>query len=511
MARELERLTALQVRRLGRGRYADGGNLYLHVSPDGRYWFFRWGAGGKNYLSIGPVHTVSLARAREKARAARELLLDGRDPKAELIAQRLAARLKAAQQVTFGEAADRYFEAHRRKWRSDKHAREWRATLAAYAEPVLGRLPVDTIDTALVLKALEPVWTTKTITAGRVRQRIETVLDFAKARGLRNGDNPARWRGHLDHLLPAPRQVARVQHHAALPYRDVPRFMARLRTQSNAAAHCLAFLILTACRTNEARLAKWAEITGDTWVIPANRMKAGREHRVPLSSAARGSLERGAGDHAGFVFRGRNSDRPFGVVALGKLVKQLSGDAALTVHGFRSAFRDWAAEQTTFPDHVVEQALAPIHQHGDRSRVFAVRFARATPAAAGRVGALLFRGAYDLRGADARASSWLKQKPPVAVAAVNVAKPTRPAGFGGCGQSRRRQKPISRNFRRSLNRATILPCSLQSTCACARQCQCRCRWCKRSAIGSMSGFAIRRKLSIRLSRWKDRSNNTSLN
>ena len=358
MARELERLTALQVRRLGPGRYGDGGGLYLHINPDGRYWFFRLCAGGANYLSLGPTHTISLQRAREKARACRELLLDGRDPKAELIAQRLAAQLKAAQRVTFGEAADRYFEAHRRKWRSEKHAREWRATLVAHAEPVLGRLPVDTIDTALVLKALEPVWTTKTITAGRVRQRIETVLDFAKARGLRNGDNPARWRGHLDHLLPAPRQLARVEHHAALPYRDVPAFMATLRAQPGTVARCLAFLILTACRTNEARLVTWDEITDDIWIIPAKRMKAGREHRVPLSSTAVAVLKRGLGDRAGFVFRGRNSNRPFGVVALGKLVKQLSGDVAVTVHGFRSCFRDWAAEQTTFPRHVVEQALA---------------------------------------------------------------------------------------------------------------------------------------------------------
>jgi integrase len=255
------------------------------------YWFFRWGAGGRHILSLGPTHTISLSKAREKARACRELVIDGRDPKAEQIAQRLAAKLKA-QQPTFSQAADQYFQLNGPKWRSAKHAAEWRSSLKLYAEPVLGPLPVDSITTTLVLQAIEPIWTTKTVTAARVRQRVETVLDFTKARGWRNGDNPARWRGHLDQVLPRPRQIAAVVHHAALSYREIPDLMRKLAAEPGVAARCLEFVILNAVRTNEARRATWNEIDGDIWTIPAIRMKRGKPHRVPLSAAARAVLKR---------------------------------------------------------------------------------------------------------------------------------------------------------------------------------------------------------------------------
>jgi hypothetical protein len=205
MARQLERLTTRQVRSLGRGWHSDGGGLYLRVDAnDRRYWFFRFGARGAKYLTLGPIHTITLGRAREKARACRELLVDGLDPREERAALRLTARVEAAKRVTFAQAADRFFESHKAGWRSAKHRHEWRLTLRSYAEPILGTLPVGAIDTGLVLRVLEPIWHTKTVTASRVLARIEAVLDFASAHGLRSGDNPARWKGHLDHLLVAP-------------------------------------------------------------------------------------------------------------------------------------------------------------------------------------------------------------------------------------------------------------------------------------------------------------------
>jgi integrase len=361
MAREMERLHSNEIRRLGKGRYGDGGGLWLHVNDDGRYWFFRWGAGGKNYLSLGATHTISLSKAREKARAARELLLENRDPKVEAIAQRVAAKLKA-QQPTFSQAADQYFNLNGSKWRSAKHAAEWRSSLRAYAEPAFGSLLVDTITTEHVLQALEKIWTSKTTTAARVRQRIETVLDFGKARGWRTGDNCARWRGHLDQVLPRPRQIAAVVHHPALPYGEIPALMRKLAAEPGVAARCLEFVILNAVRTNEARLATWDEIDDviGIWSIPACRMKRGKLHRVPLSAAAQAVLMRMRhGDRDdGYVFRGRLQGRPFGVVALSKLAKKLAADGGLTVHGFRSSFRDWVAEQTNFTREVAEIALA---------------------------------------------------------------------------------------------------------------------------------------------------------
>jgi integrase len=363
MTRQLKRIAPREVGRKGRGWHHDGGGLYLRVDPDGnRFFYFRWGAGGAKYLSLGPTHTISLACAREKARACRELLIDGRDPKAERATLRLAARIEAAKRVSFADCADCYFEAHQAEWRSEKHRRDWRGSIRTHAEPVFGSLPVGAIDTDLVLKALEPIWTTKTATAARVRERIEAVLDFARVRGLREGENPARWKGHLDHLLPAPGKVSRTKHHAALPYNDVPEFMSRLRDVPDTAARALEFTILTAVRAGEACGARWGEIKGDTWTIPAERMKGGKEHRVPLSSPALAVLAR-TPRMGELVFpsdrpgkQGEQSSRPIHTNSALLIAKEL--DPGTTIHGFRSAFCDWAAEQTNFPREACELALA---------------------------------------------------------------------------------------------------------------------------------------------------------
>jgi integrase len=352
----LKKLAPREVGRKGPGWHHDGGGLYLRVDPDGnRFFYFRWGAGGAKYLSLGPTHTISLQTAREKARACRELLIDGRDPKAERATLRLAARIEAAKRVSFTDCAARYFESHKAAWGSEKHCRDWRGSIRTHVEPVFGALPVGAIDVGLVLRVLEPIWTTKTATAARVRERIEAVLDFAKVRGLRDGENPARWKGHLDHLLPSPKKVRRTEHHAALPYNDVPAFMARLRAVPGTAARALEFIVLTAVRAGEGCGARWPEIDGDVWAIPRERMKGGKEHRVPLPAPALDVLARmpRTGE---FVFPGERPGRPVHGNAALTVAKEL--DHGITVHGFRSAFRDWAAEQTNFSREAAELALA---------------------------------------------------------------------------------------------------------------------------------------------------------
>jgi integrase len=353
MARQIGKLTPLQVRRSKQGWNHDGGGLYLRVDKDGgAYWFFRWAKGGSKYLALGPLHTISLQRAREKARECRELLIDGRDPKKE----RAVARAEALRAVSFSEAASRYFEAHKPAW-GRKHAQEWRFTVATYAEPVLGALPVTGIDTGLVLKVLEPLWSVKTHTAARLRARLEAVFDYAKACGLREGENPARWRGHLDHLLPSAGKVRPPKHHVALPYAEVPAFMTALRETPGTPARCLEFVVLTAVRSSEARRAVWQEIDDDVWTIPAGRMKARKAHRVPLSPAARSLLDRMQKERRGdFVFPGRGAGS-IGHATLIELLQKLR-PGGVTVHGFRSTFRDWAAERTSFASEIAEAALA---------------------------------------------------------------------------------------------------------------------------------------------------------
>ena len=365
MARAIGRLTALKVDKAKEaGMYADGGGLYLRVTRDGtKNWVFRFMLNGRpRWMGMGPLHTIGLADARARAAECRKQRHDGIDPIDARRAARQQARLDAAKTITFKECANGYIASHKAGWRNDKHAAQWEATLATYAVPIIGKLSVQAIDTALVLKVIEPLWTTKPETAGRLRGRVESILDWAKVRGYRAGENPARWRGHLDKLLPARSKVRKVEHHAALPYAELPGFLVSLREQQGIAARALEFTILTAARTGESIGARWDEINTreKAWVIPAARMKAGREHRVPLTARALAILEQmksARGAEPQFIFEGGKAGRPLSNMAFLMLLRRM-GRGDLTAHGFRSSFRDWAAERTSFPSEVVEMALA---------------------------------------------------------------------------------------------------------------------------------------------------------
>ena len=403
MARTINKLTALAVSQAKRrGYYGDGGGLFLQVSAGGaKSWVFRFKVDGKlREMGLGPTHTISLAEAREKALGCRKARLDGRDPIDERKASRLAAKLDAAKAMTFRACAERYIAAHKAGWRNPKHAAQWPATLGTYVYPVMGALPVQAVDVGLVLKAIESIWTTKPETAGRVRGRIESVLDWAAARGYRQGENPARWRGHLENLLPQKAKVRRVEHHAALPYVEIAGFMAALRQQEGIAARALEFAILTAARTGEVIGARWEEISlaEKLWTVPGERMKAGKEHRVPLSAPALAILDDLAKVREGeFVFPGGRRGRPISNMAMLMTLRRMKRDD-LTAHGFRSSFRDWAAERTTFPAEVAEMALAhtvsdkveAAYRRGDlfqKRRQLAEAWAKfcSMPPAAGRV------------------------------------------------------------------------------------------------------------------------------
>jgi integrase len=290
MARTTGRLTALKVDRLKNkiGMHADGGGLYLQVTSGGASWVLRFMLNGKaREMGLGPLALYGLADARAKALDARRLRHAGIDPIEARRAERAARALSEAKGITFKECAESYIAAHRAGWRNEKHKYQWAATLNAYAYPVIGALPVQAIDTALVLKVLEPIWTTKPETASRVRGRLENILDWAKVRGYREGENPARWRGHLDKLLPASGKVRKVEHHAALPYAELPAFMTALQSQEGTSARALEFAILTAARTGEVIGARLNEISEreKVWTVPGERM-IGKEHRVPLSARA---------------------------------------------------------------------------------------------------------------------------------------------------------------------------------------------------------------------------------
>lgn len=353
------------------GRYSDGGNLYLHISPNGgKRWIFAYRgapkAGSKNNRyevglgSAGP-NGVSLAEARALADQARQLLRQGKDP---LTAKREAARAAAAV-PTFGEFADEYLKTHRPKYRNEKHAAQWEMTLGdAYCKPIRS-LPVNEIDTAAVLKLLQPIWQRVPETASRLRGRIENVLDAARARGLHPGPNPATWRGHLQSLLPARQRLTR-GHHAALPYDEIPDFLEKLRIREGLAALALEFAILTACRSGEVLGARWEEIDLDkgVWTIPAVRMKAGHIHRVPLSGRALEILKSIPKGESPFVFPGEKAGKPLSGMAMAMQLRRM-GRTDITVHGFRSTFRDWASEQTLFPHETCEHALA--HRISDKA------------------------------------------------------------------------------------------------------------------------------------------------
>jgi integrase len=360
MARVLNRLSARSVQNLkDPGRHADGGGLYFSISPDGqrRRWvfLFRWkspGSTGRGKLrekGLGSAATVSLARARELAAAARAEVAAGRDP--------LAARATERAKPTFHQVAEEVIAALEPGWRNPKHRAQWRSTVSEYCKPIAAKL-VDEVNTDDVLAILKPLWSRVPETASRLRGRIETILDAAKARGMRAGENPARWRGHLDHLLPKPSKLTR-GHHKALPYGEIPAFMGRLGQSGSISALCLQFTILTAARSGEAMGAIWEEIDFDkaVWIVPAARMKAGREHRVPLSEPALAILREMAAVRTGpFVFSGQKRGLPLSTMALEMVLRRMAVDA--TVHGFRSSFRDWVAEQTDTAGEVAEAALA---------------------------------------------------------------------------------------------------------------------------------------------------------
>jgi integrase len=346
--------------------YADGGGLYLRVTKDGtKNWVYRYMLDGRaRWMGMGPLAICSLNEARVKSLDARRLRHEGIDPIEARKDRRMRARLDAAKAITFKECAEAYIRAHRAGWHNAKHAAQWEATLATYAEPVIGSLPVAAIDTTLVFKVLEPIWTTKPETAGRVRGRIECILDWAKVRGYRAGENPARWRGHLDKLLAARSKVRQVEHHAALPYAEVPSFLANLREHDGMAARALEFLILTAARTGEVIGARWSEmdLLDKTWTVPADRMKAHREHRVPLSVRALAIIKqlqahRPCDEVDGYVFPGGKPNTALSNMAFLMLLRRMER-TDLTAHGFRATFRTWAAERTGFQREVIEAALA---------------------------------------------------------------------------------------------------------------------------------------------------------
>jgi len=364
MAKTSERISALKIARLtDPGLYSDGGNLYFRIAPGGaRGWIFRFAINGRTRdMGLGAFPEISLAAARKLAGKFRESVKGGIDPIEQRRADRAAQRVAAAKSVTFDECARAYIDDHEAGWRNAKHRAQWKSSLKRYASPVFGELPVSEIDDGLVLRAVKAIWYTKPETASRLRSRIELVLDWARVHGYRRGENPARWKGHLNLLLPPRSKVRRVEHYAALPYSEIGAFMAALRQRSDGAALALQFVILTAARTGEALGATWYEIDfkAKTWTIPAERMKKGdRQHRVPLSPAALAVLERlHASRINDLVFAGAKAGRPLSDMALLMLLRRMGRDD-VTTHGFRSTFRDWAAERTSYPNHVVEMALA---------------------------------------------------------------------------------------------------------------------------------------------------------
>lgn len=360
MSKDAYRLTANKIEKLkGRGRHHDGNGLYLQITRSGsRSWLLRYQVDGRDrMLGLGPLHTFSLKEARDRAKAARQQVHDGVNPVDQRRAKRAQAKSEAAQLTTFKQASERYIAAHEGAWGNAVHRHQWRQTLEQYAFPVIGDLSVAAINTDFVLKVLEPIWANKTSTAGRLRGRIEKILDWAKARQLREGENPARWRGHLDNLLQKP--TAAKSHHAAMAVEDIPAFVAELRTCEGVAPRALEVAILTGLRTGEVLRAKWLEINlaKREWVIPAERMKAGKEHKVPLSERAveiLSQLPRETDNE--FVFIGEQLRRPINSRALFTITQEMR--FGLTVHGFRSSFSDWAHERTNTSSHVVEMALA---------------------------------------------------------------------------------------------------------------------------------------------------------
>jgi integrase len=376
MVRRQQRLSALQVAKLSKpGLYGDGGGLTLQITTTGaKSWLLRYMMAGKPFgMGLGPTHTVSLAEARQKALDARKLLIEGINPLVVKRQNRIAGALASAKMMTFDQCAEAYILAHKAGWKNAKHADQWTNTLNTYASPVFGHLPVAEIDTGLVVKCLSPIWESKTETASRLRGRIESVLGWATTSGYRTGENPARWKGHLDNLLATISKSSRTKHHPSLPWQRIGAFMSALRAREGVSARAVEFAILTACRSGEVRGAKWTEFdtAGKVWTIPAERMKAKREHEVPLSDAALALLE--SMPKVGEIVFAGTKKQLLSDMSLTAVIRRMNGDdkpvwadangEGVTVHGFRSSFRMWAAETTNYPREVAEHALA--HQLPD--------------------------------------------------------------------------------------------------------------------------------------------------
>jgi integrase len=366
MPRPMHKLSQIQIGRAVKRQCTlnDGGGLYfVSRPPNGASWMFRFSRHGKDrWMGIGQYPTVALGDARARATDARRLLIDDVDPIENRRQQRTQTKLELARRITFAQCAAQYITSHKTAWRNSKHRAQWDATLKTYAYPLIGSLPIAAVDTSLVMKVLQPIWNAKPETASRLRGRIEAILNWATASEFRTGPNPARWRGHLDNLLPARSKIAKVEHHAALPFAELLAFVAKLRTQEGMAARALEFLILTAARTGEVIGARWSEINlrDKLWRIHAERMKAGKEHRVPLSPRAVEILEAirpGPHEPDGFVFPGNKAKKPLSNMAFLMLLRRMER-ADMTAHGLRSSFRDWCAERTNFPSEVAEMALA---------------------------------------------------------------------------------------------------------------------------------------------------------
>jgi integrase len=374
-------MSALKIEKVKkRGFYRDNGDgaargLYLQVAPAAKggvvkSWTYRFVSpitGRPRWMGLGPADVVGLAKARELAREARATVKLGGDPIAERHERRMAAKIEAARVVTFGKCAADYIEAHAAKWSNEKHVAQWRGTFEGEgaATAAINAMPVAAIDTSLVLNVLRPIWKTKPETASRIRGRIERVLAWATVSGYRHGENPARWRGHLAEMLPAKKQIQAIKHHPALPYADIPDFMAKLRADNGAAARALELTVLCATRTNETLGARWPEIDfkENVWTVPAERTKRKRQHRIPLCDRAIQIL-RGMSRADEFVFPGRNGKKPLGEKTLLLMAQGIAGPRA-TTHGFRSSFRDWCKEQTNYPRQIAELALA--HVVADKS------------------------------------------------------------------------------------------------------------------------------------------------
>jgi integrase len=357
------RLTALEVAGKSEpGRYGDGDGLYLQVSQwRTKSWIFRYERDGRErQMGLGPAaaRQVSLSEARKLASQCAQALREGLDPIDERKGRMAARRVQAARSVTFKKCAEDYIAEKEAGWRNEKHRAQWSATLETYAYPVFGNLPLAAVDLPLIMKALKPIWTTKPETAGRVRGRIESVLSYATVHGYRQGDNPARWRGHLDQILPAKAKVSTVKHHKAMSFNKIAAFLKLLRNKDDISAKALEFTILTVARTGETIDAVPAEIDlkQKIWIVPPDRMKAGKEHRVPLSDRAVEIIE-SVKHNQKFLFPGAKIDHPLSTMAMLEMLRGMVGDGS-TVHGFRSSFMDWGHEITDYPKEMLDIALA---------------------------------------------------------------------------------------------------------------------------------------------------------